>query len=895
MGLAMGIAKWKRRVRFWREHVRRAGLLSEEMESHLAMKVADLMEAGMTERDARSEARRQFGNVTHQMEESRAVWIARWMTDLVQDVCFAARTFRKQPGFTAAAVLSSALGIGGCATIFGIANVALLRPLPVEAPSRLMSISRSYVKTGEAGDTMSYPNFLDLRPARSFQAIAGYFPIVAATISSNGEPQRYWGSLVTANYFDAVRPRFALGRGFDAARDDTRGEAPAVVVSHNLWQGRFGGDAHIVGKTIEMNKRRVKVVGVTAAGFRGTEVAMVSDFWWPMSMVDQVSILTGQKNSIADRDDDWIWGVGRLRDGVGMKEAAAEAEVIGKRLAAQYPAPNRDTSLHVETAGQVNAGLRRGVEAFFLLLMAVTVLVLLTACANVANLLLARSSARQKEIATRLAIGAGRGRLLRQLLTESVMLALVGGAGGYLLAFWAASNIGKFRLPFPIPIDLTVTLDHRVVLFSAALAMLTGIVFGLAPAVRATRTDLTGALKDGSAQGGMLRRFGLRNILVVAQIAVCMLLLICSGLFLRSLQASRTAKTGMQNRNVLYMAFDPSLNRYTDQQSRQFMAELIARAEALPGVESATLTTNVPLSLAHIGTRVLPDDKLADPAKNQVSAELYAVAPRFFETLGIPMLSGEDFRADMPAAEDVAIMNETLASKAFPHQNPIGRRVSYQDRMVRIIGVVATAKTRSVGEDPRGSFYVPILRSQRENVFGVTLLVKTKGEPAAYANAVRQAARGLDSALAIFDVRTMETHLRNALILPRMGAAMFGLCGAMALLISIVGLYGVVSFAVARRTKEIGIRMALGAARSQVLAMVLRQGLGLAGIGCAIGLAMALAVSRVAAGLLYGIGASDWVTFVLTPLVLIVVALVACLIPARRAANLDPTTALRYE
>ena len=382
------------------------------------------------------------------------------------------------------------------------------------------------------------------------QAIAGYFPIVAATISSNGEPRRYWGSIVTANYFDVVRPPFALGRGFEAAHDDSRGQAPAVVLSHSLWQGRFGGDAEIVGKTIEMNKRTVTVVGVAAAGFHGTEVAMASDFWWPMSMVDQVSILNGPKSDIWDRDNDWVWAVGRLRDGVSRQEAGAEGEVIGKRLATQYPKSNQDTSLHVETAGQVNASLRRVVETFFSLLMAVTILVLLTACANVANLLLARASARQKEIATRLAIGAGRGRLVRQLLTESILLALAGGAGGYLIAFWAASNIGKFRLPIPIPIDLTVTLDYRVVLFSAVLAMITGIVFGLAPAVRATRTDLTGALKDGSAPVGLLRRFSLRNILVITQVAVCMLLLICSGLFLRSLEASQIANTGMRSRNV---------------------------------------------------------------------------------------------------------------------------------------------------------------------------------------------------------------------------------------------------------------------------------------------------------------------------------------------------------
>jgi len=324
------------------------------------------------------------------------------------------------------------------------------------------------------------------------------------------------------------------------------------------------------------------------------------------------------------------------------------------------------------------------------------------------------------------------------------------------------------------------------------------------------------------------------------------------------------------------------------------MSSLLERVEALPGVESASLTTNVPLSLAQFDTTIVPDDKLADKVKNGLGTELYAVGPRFFETLGIPMRAGQDFpRSADP--EDVAILNDTLAGKAFPHQNPIGRSVLYHGHMLRIVGVVATAKTRSVGEDPRPSFYVPLLRRPSEDLLGVTLLVKTTANPASYTQSVLQVMHGLDRALAVFDVRTMQTHLKNALVLPRIGAVMFGLCGAMGLAISIVGLYGVVSFAVARRTKEIGIRMALGAARAQVLAMVLKQGLGLAAAGCAIGLAMALAVSRVAAGLLYGISTSDWVTFILAPTLLIAVALAACLIPARRAAGLSPTRSLRYE
>jgi predicted permease len=890
----METSNWSRRLRFWLENRRRANLLREEMETHLSLKAAELMESGMSQREARNEALRRFGNLAHKMEESRSVWIARWITDLAQDLSFAARTFRKQPGFTAVAVLSSALGIGACTTIFGIANVALLRPLPVEDASRLVGISRSFVKTGEAGSTMSYPNFLDFRQAHSFQGIAGYFPVVGATISSNGEPQRYWGSLVTANYFDVVRPGFRIGRGFDAAIDDTPGAPPAVVLSHHLWQSRFGADPAIVGKTIEMSKLPVRVAGVAAAGFRGTEAALVSDFWWPMSMLDQVTILNGAQGHITHRDDQWIYGVGRLRNGVSLAQAKAEADVIARRLAAQYPKENEGTGFHLETAGHVNAALRGVIATFFLLLMIVTLLVLLTACANVANLLLARASARQKEVATRLAMGAGRGRLVRQLLTESILLALGGGVAGFFLAWWAAADIGKFRFPLPIPIDLSVTLDYRVMLFSAGLAMATGIVFGLMPAVRAARTDLTGVLKDGLPQAGILRRFGMRNLLVVAQVAVCMLLLVCSSLFLRSLGASRNADTGMRNRNVLLLAFDPSLNRYTDAQSVQFLTGMLGSVEALPGVQSASFTTNVPLSLGQINTLVIPEDGTADPAKNSINADLYAVAPRFFETLGIPMRAGADFRLDAPDA-DVGIVNDTLAAKAFPHQNPIGRGVSYEGRLVRIIGVVATAKTQTISEDPRPCFYIPLFRNPKSNLFGVTLLVKTAGDPAAYANPIRQMVHDRDRSLAVFDVRTMPVHLRNALILPRMGALMFGLCGGMGLLISIVGLYGVVSFAVARRTREIGIRMALGAARGQVLGMVLRQGLGLALTGCAIGLALALAVSRGAASLLYGVSATDWVTFVFTPLALIAVALCACLIPARRAAGLNPTRSLRYE
>jgi predicted permease len=858
------------------------------------MKTQEFVEAGMTESDARDAARRQFGNVTLQQEESRGIWVARWVSELVQDTVFAARMIRKQPGFAAVAVLSAALGIGACSLIFGIANFALFKPLPVDEPSRLASVYGASRR--KAGLTISYPDVEDLRRARSFQGVAAFTQFTPAVISSHGEPRRYWGSIVTANYFDVVRPAFTIGRGFDSAKDDTTGHAPAVVLSHQLWQSRFGADRGIVGRTIELNKRKATVVGVTGPGFSGTELAIASDFWAPLSMLAGFEDAASAGERLAKRSDHWLSAAARLRDGTTIRDAAAEIAVIAERISAAYPESKKDRGLHVERAGQVNPGLRKMIAVFFLLLLGVAILVLLTACANVANLLLARASARQKEIATRLAIGAGRGRLVRQLLTESVMLALLGGVAGYGVARLGAYGIGNLRTPFPLPIDFSVSFDHRVLMFCTALSMLTGVVFGLVPALRATRPGLVGALKDERVRLGNSRRFGLRNLLVIAQVTICMVLLICSGLFLRSLQSSRAMDTGMAHRNVLMTAFDPSLNRYPAAETRRIFEAVIENARSIPGVESASLTSNVPLSLGGTSSVFVPDDKMADPENNRIQADIYSVAPGFFETLGIRFMSGDDFRPGSPA-EGVVIVNQALADSGFPAQNPIGRRVSYGGRMLRIIGVVATAKSRTIGEDSRPCLYFPIAQDLAEghSPTGITLLVRTRGNPAGYAPLVRRKIRDIDPALAVFDVRTMDTHLTNALLLPRVAAFLFGLAGFMGLLISTVGIYGVISFGVARKTREIGIRMALGASRLRVLGMVLRQGLALTVIGSAIGLGLALALARTAASLLYGVSPSDTVTFIAVPAFLLLTAAAACLAPAKRAASLDPLRALRHE
>jgi predicted permease len=879
-----------RRIRYWFSSGKRARLLREEMEIHLEMKVQELMEDGMPESDARGAARRQFGNLTRQQEESRETWIARWSGDLLQDTVFAIRMIRKQPGFAAVAVISAALGIGACSLIFGLANFALFRPLPVENPSRLESISGRSAREKRAGLTMSYPDFNDLRQAHSFEGMTAYFAFLPATISSSGQPQRYWGTLATANYFDVVRPSFALGRGFDPDSDD------AVVLSYTLWRSRFQSDPAIVGRDIELNGRKVNVIGITGPEFRGTEVMSFSDFWIPFSMLTSVPELSLGVDRTHNREGQWLAVIGRLRDGVGAQTAASEIEVIGQRLSSAFPATNRDRSFQVERAGQLNPGLRNMIVVFFMMLLGVAALVLCTACANVANLLLARASARQKEIATRLAIGAGRGRLIRQLLTESVTLALLGGIGGYAIARIGAAAIGRFQVPIALPVDITVSLDYRVLMFCVALSTATGLIFGLIPALRATRPDLVGALKDERVRLGQSRRFGLRNVLVVAQVAVCMVLLICSGLFLRSLHSAGHIETGFANRNLLMLGFDPNMTRRSPSDTRHILDAVLEDTSAMAGVESSTISSSVPLNLEGTHNFFVPADQAAGVENRRISADIYSIAPRFFETLGIRMIDGQDFRPG-GSADDIVIVNQAAADQAFHRQNPVGRRILYFGKAVRIVGLVATTKSHTIGEEPRPILYFPLAKDLRGNdsLTGMTLVLRTRDDPAGYAPLVRETIRKIDPSMAVFDVRTMDTQLSRALLLPRSAAFLFGMAGVVGLLIATVGIYGVISFSVAQKSKEIGIRMALGAMRGQVLGMVLRQGLALTAAGCAIGVGLSLALARMAASLLYGVSPIDAVTFLCVPPVLLLVALAACLIPAQRAASLDPIGCLRYE
>jgi len=822
--------------------------IAREIRAHLDLEAEERREDGMAPDDARHAAARAFGNRTLVAEDLRAIWGWPSLDAFLQDVRYAGRTMRRTPVVTTIAVASSALGIGACSVIFGILNFALFTPLPVSDPQRLMTLSELIPRTSESND-FSYPDFQDVRDARSFEGVAAVRTLVAASIGSDGDPERFWGSLVSANYFGVVKPGFAAGGGFDTTRDDTLGASSVIVLSHDLWRARFGGDPGIVGRTLAINTRPVTVIGVTAAGFRGTELGVPAEFWIPLSMMEEVESRTGPV--MANRRRYWLNPVARLRDGVDVQSARAELDVIAKRLNAAYQ-PTSDRTFHVERAGQLHPQMRRMAVTLFSVALAATALVLLTSCANVANLLLGRASARRQEIAARMALGASRGRLLRQLLTESLLLSALGGVGGWILARYVSSLGSLIRIPLGWPLNLSMSLDYRVMLFCAGLSIVTAVAFGLVPALRATRPDLVTDLKSHARGSGTREGFTLRNGLVIGQIAICMVLLLCMGLFLRSLRVTHGMDLGLSSRNLFLLAFDPGLDHRPDPESKRLLRDILERAQALPGVQAASLTTAVPLTFIISNSNFVSEERAPDKQAPRTRTDIYFVGPQFFATMGIPFLAGEDFRPDPADVRKVAIVNEAFVHSAFPGRSAIGHRVLGDGKQLDIVGVVATAKSRTIGETPRPSIYLPILNAYAatEARQGVTLVVKTRDAASTYVDSLRDAIRSADRSLAVFDVRTMESHIGDALIVPRLAWALSAVAGGIGIAIAIIGVYGVISFAVARRRRELGIRLAIGARPHEILMMILRQGMRLAVIGIAVGTLIAFGVTRFAVSLL---------------------------------------------
>ncbi|MGA2030585.1 MAG: ABC transporter permease, partial [Verrucomicrobiota bacterium] len=763
----------------------------------------------------------------------------------------------------------------------------ILRPAPVGQPGTLMALHTT--QRGDCCNQFTWPLFADLQgQAQSFSGLAAYFELIPASIGGNGGPERMWGQATTANFFDVAQLRMALGRGF------IRGEErlPVVVLGYNVWRRRFGADPDIAGKSVTLSGRPFKVVGVAPPLFHGLDQILYTQFWVPLDSTDQ---LLPHTTNFASRNYNWLAVMGRLRPGVTRQQAAAELQVIAQRVARAYPEAEKERGFRFEQAGSMPPRERPFVTLFLAALTLVALLVLCIACANAANLLLAQASGRQREMAVRRALGATRGRLTRQMLTESVLLALGGGLLGVAFSLWATSALSALSLPAPVPLDLSIAVDWRTLLYTFALSVAAGLVFGLAPAAAVARLILANALKGHDTLGRPGSRWTLRNVLVVSQIAISVVLLCAAGLFLRSLQSASGTDIGFRTRGVLTMAVDPRLNGYTAERTGQFLAELHRRVAGLPGVISAACTDVAPLSGGNRSDGFSAEGRPQPPAAESV--DLYMATAGYFDTLGISRIAGRDFGDESPTAPKVAIVNEAFVRQVFPNENPIGRRVTGGGATYQVIGVVRNIKSRTLGEGLRPVLFRSLAQTigTDPSLMGYAVLVRTAGNSPALAAAVRREIRSLDPALAIFNAETLDEHFSSALFLPRLTGTLFGVFGAVGLLLAAVGLYSVMSYSISRRTREIGIRMAVGSPAGAVQLLIIRQGMWLTSIAMALGLAAAWAAAEFSASVLFGVRPHDAPTFIAVPLFLAAVALLACWIPARRAQRVDPLTALRHE
>jgi len=860
-----------------------------EVESHVALHTEDGIRAGLTPTEARRLALIRLGGAEQTRQAHRNRRTLPWLESLLRDIVYGLRTLAKHRGATAIAILSIGLGIGANATIFSMVSRFILRPAPVGDPTTLLAV-HTLPQGEQCCNAFSYPLYTDLRDqAKSFSGVAAYYELIPASIGGSAEPERVWGQGVTANFFSVAEIPMKLGRGFVSGEDN----APAVVLGAGLWQRHFNADPAIIGKTVTLSNHIFTVVGVAPPAFHGIEQILYTEFWVPLG---NVANLVPHAPKESAREYHWAMVIARLKPGVARSQVAAELSTLALRFGKNNPATDAGNSFVFEQAGTLPPRERNAVLIFLAALSVVVLLVLSIAGANVANLLFAQAAARQRDMAVRLALGATRARLQRQMLMESVMLGMGGGAVGLLLSLWATSALSTLRLPAPIPLDVSVAVDWRVLLFAFALSVISGLLLGLAPAWAAARPLLVNALRGEDALARPGRRITLRNLLVIAQISMSLVLLCVTGLFLRSLQSAATIDIGFRPANLLMMSIDPRVQGFTPAQTARFLAALQQRAEALPGVRSAVSTDVPPLSG---GNRSDGFTIAGRPAKDasMTFAELYMVTPGYFDALGIPRLAGRDFNSETNAGPRAAIVNRTFVQSVFGGDNPIGQHVTGGNLTYEIIGVAGDTKSRTVGEEARPILYRSLDQTIADDpsLMGYTLVVHTAGDPATVEEAVRRQIHALDPAMAIYNEETMEQHVRTAYFLPRLAAMLFGTFGFIGLVLASVGLYGVMSYAVTRRTREIGIRMALGAKPGTVERLVLRQGMVLTLIAVALGWPAAWMLAKMASSFLYGIQPHDALTFALVPPFLAVIALVACYIPARRAASIDPMQALRTE
>jgi len=809
---------------------------------------------------------------------------------LLQDIRYALRKLRKSPGFTLTAVLTLALGIAGTSTIYSWINSTLLNPVPGVAKTGSMVTIQRGERSEHASPPFSYLDYVDLRDATTtLSGLLGYHDDYVA-ITGTGKPVRVYGALASANYFEVLGVKPILGRTLANTAANERAGAAEVVIGYDLWRRQFAGDPAIVGKTIQINLHTYSVVGVAPRGFEGCKTGLRTELWIPLGMDRQV---WGDKR-IDDRGTPWINVLGVLRKGVGADRATNELNLLMQRIVDRNPDSHRgDNRLSLDPLWRSPFGANVYLSGTLPVLLALACVLLLLACANVADLLLVRAVSRRRELAVRLSMGASRWKLIRQLMIENLLIALTGGALAAIITAWTSQTLGSFLPGTILPLDINGKVDSRVLLITFLIASLAAVLSGIVPALRASALSPAAVLKDESlSTSGGLGKSRLASGLAATQIALSLILLVCAGLFVRSLRNAEKADPGFDANNVLLVSFDLDPMGYSETRAIEFQRQVLERVRALPGVVSATLADFSPLSFTIHSDGVMPEGYIPR-LHESVEADRGNAGPGYLQTMGTPLVAGRDFNSsDTAESQHVIIVNKALVDRYWPGQNAIGKQLQFHGRWFTVVGVAANAKYRRLITDPAPLILVPLTQDFQGTVI---LHVRTSGDPMAMASTVEEAIHNLNHDLPLFNVTMLKESMQMGSVFQRIGVVFAGAFGLLAMMLAAVGVYGVVAYTTKQRTHEIGIRIALGASKAEVFRQVLQQGLRLALFGLAVGSAAAMIVTQFLRRMLYGVGPADWLTFITVGLLLCVVAMIACFVPAFRAATIEPMQALRTE
>ena len=867
--------------------------LDEEVHSHLEMLTAENLRAGIQQGEAQRRARIELGGIEQVKEQVREQRVGNWLHSIYSDCRFALRQLRKSPGFTSVTLLTIALGIGVNTAIFSVIDAVLLRPLPFRDPGRLVACKSVDLTDPTQGGDISYPAFLDWRAqTHSFQAMSVY-NVTSFTYTGGSQPESIRSAVVSANLFSTLGISPALGRTFAAEEDQPGKTQPPVILSYEFWQSHFGGDPNVLGRVLTLDSEQCAVVGIVPPSFQFPVQRERVQLW-----VTIAHDLEAKLGMATQRGASYLDVIARLKPEVTIPQAQADVELVQQRLNGQYPG-NRPRGVEIESEADDISGK---IRPMLMVLLGAVAFVLLIACANVASLLLARATVRQKEFTVRLALGAGRATIVRQLLVESTLLALLGGAFGLFIACWCTNALVAMT-PEGLARASDIQLDFRVLLFTFLIALVTGVFFGLAPAFQASRLNLQfdlGVNARGASSGTGTTR--LRSVLVVSQVAISFVLLIGAGLLLRSFDRLLQVDPGFRADHVLTFLLDVPSDRHPRAQRSALVEQLLQSTRALPGVKSASAVFGLPLDEDRSAFTTLEIEGQPVALSERSRTAFRLVESQYFQTMGIRLLKGRTFSPeDGQGGLPVAIVNETLVRNMFPGESPIGHRIkaniafgeNEKPSLRQIVGVVADVKSEGIGEAAVPEVYAP--QTPADFIGETTIVMRTETDPNALVSTMRSLVASMDKELPLRDVKTLDDYVSGSISAPRFQATLLAIFAALAFVLTAIGLYGVIAYSVAQRSREIGIRIALGAEQQSISRMVLRQGGWLALIGVVVGLAASLFAARLIRALLYRIQPIDPITFVVVPVLFFAVALFASYIPARRAARVDPMVALRYE